>query len=181
MQDVPFRPQLGEPHHHAYLVDDIAATVDRLAHEVGAGPFFLVENVPLEDVVSGDEPAEFAHHSAFGTWGGGAIELIQPLRIAPARLAEGFSMPRPGLHHVAYVIPADEVAALRRALDERGVSQLLSSRLGEVDSTLHDATASLGHLLEIHAETQVMRDFFAMVADAAREWDGTEPLRALEA
>jgi hypothetical protein len=45
-------------------------------HPFGAGPFFLVENVPLENVLSRGEPAEFAHHSAFGYCGGGAIELM---------------------------------------------------------------------------------------------------------
>jgi hypothetical protein len=43
-----FRPQLGEPHHCAYVVDDIEATVSRLVDQLGAGPFFLIENVPLE-------------------------------------------------------------------------------------------------------------------------------------
>ena len=33
-----FRPQLGDPHHHAYVVDDIEATVGRLAKQLGAGP-----------------------------------------------------------------------------------------------------------------------------------------------
>jgi hypothetical protein len=43
-----FRPQLGEPHHYAYLVEDIEAIVNRLVGQLGAGPFFLVEGVPLE-------------------------------------------------------------------------------------------------------------------------------------
>ena len=46
-----FRPQLGEPHHFAYLVEDIEATVNRLVDQLGAGPFFLVERVPLENVL----------------------------------------------------------------------------------------------------------------------------------
>jgi hypothetical protein len=32
-----FRPQLGEPHHYAYVVDDIEATVSRLVDQLGAG------------------------------------------------------------------------------------------------------------------------------------------------
>ena len=35
-----FRPQFGEPHHLAYVVEDIEATVDRLVEQLGAGPFF---------------------------------------------------------------------------------------------------------------------------------------------
>jgi methylmalonyl-CoA/ethylmalonyl-CoA epimerase len=178
---VPVRPQLGEPHHHAYVVDDIAATVTRLVDQLGAGPFFLVENVPLENVLSRGEPAEFVHNSAFGSSGGGAIELIQTISLAPERVERRFAAPRPRIHHVGYVVAPTEVADLRISLDERGVPQYLSSQLGEVDATLHDASAALGHDIEIHVDCQGLRDFFGMVKSAAEGWDGSEPLRRVEA
>ena len=130
-----FRPQLGEPHHCAYVVDDIEATVSRLVDQLGAGPFFLIENVPLENVRSRGEPAEFVHNSAFGYCGGGAIELMQVLRLAPERVQNGFSGPRPRIHHVAYVLPPTEVADVRGSLDDRGLTEYLSSQFGEVETT----------------------------------------------
>jgi hypothetical protein len=83
-----FRPQLGEPHHCAYVVEDIEATVNRLVDQLGAGPFFLIENVPLENVLSRDEPAEFVHNSAFGYCGDGAVELIEAVSLAPERVEQ---------------------------------------------------------------------------------------------
>jgi methylmalonyl-CoA/ethylmalonyl-CoA epimerase len=174
------RPQLGEPHHCAYVVEDIEATVKRLAGQLGAGPFFLVENVPLENVLSRGEPAEFAHSSAFGFCGGGAIELIEAVSVAPERVERGFSGPRPRIHHVGYAVPPTEVADLRSSLDERGLTEYLSSRLGEVDMTLHDASAALGHDVEILADNAGLRDFFEMVRGASKSWDGSEPLRPVE-
>lgn len=173
----PLRPQLGDPHHFAYVVDDIAATVEQLAKQLGAGPFFVVEDVPLENVPSRDEPAEFAHNSAFGFGGGPAIELIQPARLAPDRVEERFAGPRPRIHHVGYVVPAEFVADLRGELEERNLSEYLSSQLGDLDTTLHDASALLGHDLEIHVDTGALHEFFGMVRDAAEDWDGSEPLR----
>ena len=175
-----FRPQLGEPHHYAYLVDEIAATVNRLVDQLCAGPFFLIEGVPLENVLSRGEPAEFAHNSAFGSCGGGAIELIEAVSLAPKRVEERFAGPRPRVHHVAYAVPATEVADLRSSLDERGLPQYLSSQLGEVDTTLHDASAALGHDIEIHVDSEGLREFFGMVRGAAEGWDGSEPLRPVE-
>jgi methylmalonyl-CoA/ethylmalonyl-CoA epimerase len=175
-----FRSQLGEPHHYAYVVEDIEATVNRLAGQLGAGPFFLVENVPLENVRSRDEPAEFVHNSAFGYCGGGAIELIQTVTLAPERVVSGFSAPWPRVQHVAYVVPPAAVADLRGSLDERGLTQYLSSQLGEVETTLHDASAVLGHDIEIHGDNQGLRNFFGMVRDGADHWDGSEPLRPVE-
>ena len=175
-----FRPQLGEPHHHAYVVDDIEATVNRLVDQLGAGPFFLIESVPVENVLSRGEPAEFVHNSAFGYYGGGAIELIEALSLAPERVEERFSGPRPRVHHVAYVVPPTEVADLRTSLDERGLPQYLSSQLGEVDTTLHDASAALGHDIEIHVENDGLRGFFEMVKGGAEGWDGSDRLRPVE-
>ena len=52
---------------------------------------------------------------------------------------------------------------MRSSLDERGLSQYLSSQLGEVETTLHDASAALGHDIEIHVDNDGLRDFFGMV------------------
>jgi hypothetical protein len=161
-----FRAQLGEPHHYAYVVDDIEATVHRLVDQLGAGPFFLIDNVPLQDVLSRGEPAKFVHNSAFGSCDASAIELIEVISLAPERVARGFSGGRPRMQHVGYVIPATEVAHVRRSLDERGLTQYLSSQLGEVQTTLHDASATLGHDIEIHVDNQGLHDFFSMVAPA---------------
>ena len=175
-----FRPQLGEPHHYAYVVEDIEATVNRLVDQLGAGPFFLIENVPLEAVLSRGEPAEFVHNSAFGYCGAGAIELMEPLSLAPERVEKGFSAPRPRIHHVAYAVPPTEVADLRMSLDARGLAEYMSSRLGGVETTLHDASAVLGHDIEIHVDGEGLRDFFEMVRGGAEGWDGSEPLRPVE-
>ena len=128
-----FRPQLGEPHHYAYVVEDIEATVNRLVRQLGAGPFFVIESVTLENLLSRGEPAEFVHNSAFGYCGGGAIELIEVISLAPERVQEGFSGPRPAIHHVAYAVPRTKVTELRSSLDQRGLPQYLSAQVGEVD------------------------------------------------
>jgi hypothetical protein len=172
-----FRPQLGEPHHYAYAVDDIEATVGRLVDQLGAGPFFLVENVPLENTLSRGEAARFVHNSAFGYCSGGPIELMEIIDAAPERVERGFSGPRPAIHHVAYVVSPNEVGRLRSTLDQRGLPEYLSAQLGELDITFHDASASLGHDIEIHADNQGLREFFEMVAGGVEGWDGSEPLR----
>lgn len=172
-----FRPQLGEPHHHAYVVEDIEATVKRLVEQLGAGPFFLVENVPLENVLSRGEPADLIHNSAFGCCGGGAIELMEIISSAPGRVEERFSAPRPGIHHVAYVVAPAEAPEVRKSLDQSGLPEYLSAELGETHNTFHDASASLGHDIEIHDDVPGLRDFFGMVKGAAEVWDGSEPLR----
>ena len=77
-------------------------------------------------------------------------------------------------------MPSTAVADLRSSLDERGLTEYLSSQLGEVETTLHDASAALGHDIEIHVDSEGLRDFFEMVSAGAEGWDGSEPLRSVE-
>lgn len=56
----------------------------------------------------------------------------------------------------------------------------MSSEFGGVETTLHDASATLGHDIEIHADNEGLRNFFGMVRGAAEGWDGSEQLRPVE-
>lgn len=171
------RPRLGQPHHTGYVVDSIEATVDRLVRQLGAGPFFLVEDVPLENARSGGEPAELVHDSAFGFCDGAAIELLEIKRAAPQRVEARWAGPRPRIHHVAYVVPGPTVAGLRDSLEQGGLPEYLSAQLGELEMSFHDASATLGHDLEIHVDNPGLRGFFELVGASAEGWDGAEPLR----
>ena len=69
---------------------------------------------------------------------------------------------------------------MRSSLEERGLPQYLSAQLGELDVTFHDASATLGPDIEIHVDSEALRDFFEMVSGGAKDRDGSEPLRPVE-
>jgi methylmalonyl-CoA/ethylmalonyl-CoA epimerase len=174
-----FDPGLGRPHHSGYVVESIEATVERLVEQFGAGPFLLVENVPLEAVTSRGEPAQFKHDSAFGSCGGYPIELLQVARAAPERVETRLSGPLPRIHHVGYALAQAAAEEVRNRFEESGLESYLSSRLNGEYTTVHDASATLGHDIEILVDAPAFRDFFGMVLGAAEGWDGSEPLRPL--
>jgi hypothetical protein len=60
------------------------------------------------------------------------------------------------------------------------VTSATSAQLGEAEMTLHDASAALGHDIEIHVDSKGLRAFFEMVRVSAESWDGSEPLRPVE-
>lgn len=136
--------------------------------------------MPLENVRSAGESAEFRHNSAFGRLGGSVVELIEAISLAPERVAQGFAAPRPRIHHVAHVLAEDEVDGVRETLDGTGFTEYLRSEFGGVETTVPDARATLGHDLEIHVDNDGLRGFFEMVGSAAEGWDGAEPLRRLD-
>ena len=169
---------LPEIHHYAYIVGELEAAARRLHAQFGAGPFFYIEPVPVTDVTSRGEPAEYLHSVAFGMCNRVPVELMQIDRITPEHAQRRFSgndLPR--LQHVAYVVPETDVDAIRAELEGRGLPEYLRSRLGELDTTLHDAGATFGHDLELHADNDALRGFFGLVRQAADGWDGTDLMR----
>jgi Glyoxalase/Bleomycin resistance protein/Dioxygenase superfamily len=171
-------PGLGPVHHRAYLVESIEDTVARLVEQFGAGPFFVLENVPLENVTSRGELAEFSHNSAFGHLGGDPIELMETNQLSPARVAKRFSGSRPRLHHIAWAVPPSSVEQVREALETHGAPAYLRGSLDDIDLSFHDGSASLGHDVEIHADVETLRGFFRTFREAAENWDGSDPIRS---
>lgn len=170
---------LGPIHHLAYVVEEIEPAARRLHEQFGAGPFFFLDEVPVRDVSSRGAPAEFLHASAFGICNEVPVELMAIASIAPARAAERFAATAaPRFHHVAYAVPPAELATIRAGLESSGLPEYLHARFGEdVDFTYHDGSTSLGHDLELHADSDGLRGFFAMFEAAAENWDGTDLLR----
>jgi hypothetical protein len=172
-----FHRQLGEVHHYGYVVDSIEATVARLVEQLGAGPFFAVDGVPVENVTSRGEPATFVHNSAFGYVGGNAVEFMEIGDTSPERAGAGFAGARPYLHHLGWVIAPDRVEGVRKELDDRGMPEYLHAHMHAIDFTYHDGSATLGHDIEIHADVEDLHGFFARFKEAAEGWDGTDPIR----
>ena len=169
---------LPQIHHYAYLVDQLDAAARRMHAQFGAGPFFYLEQVPVTDVTSRGEPAEYLHGAAFGMCNRVPVELMQITRIRPEHAERRFTSSHvPRLQHVAYVVPKADVDATRAELDARGLPEYLRSRLGELDTTLHNAGATLGYDLELHADNDALRAFFALLRQAAADWDGTDLMR----
>lgn len=171
----------GGPVQLAYGVDDVRSAARRWAVEFGAGPFFLRHNIEVSDVsIAGSvaglvEPAAggssggFDHSSAYGQWGSLMVELIA--------VHDPPSLASSGLHHLAYFVESFESAA--RQLEERGWPQVMVATAGQTRFAFHDARSELGHLIEIYEGSVPLRKFYAMVADAAKGWDGADPVRTL--
>jgi Glyoxalase/Bleomycin resistance protein/Dioxygenase superfamily len=172
-------PDLGKIHHLAYVVDEIEAAANRLNEQFGAGPFFFLEQVPVTDVTSRGEPGEFVHASAFGICNEIPVELMVIAKMAPERAAARFAgATAPRFHHIAYAVPPADLDAHRANLEAAGLPEYLHAHFGEdVDFTYHDASASLGHDIELHADSDGLRGFFAMFEGAAEGWDGSDLLR----
>ena len=167
---------LGAPVQIAYVVPDAESAAHRWAREFGAGPFFLRRHIPLASVTYRGTPATFDHTSAYGQWGAVMVELVQDHGIGPSVVRERFAPDESGLHHLAYFV--DDLDATTVALEGSGHPLACAAAPSRgVRFHFMDATADLGHYLELYERNEHLGAFYDRVAAAARGWDGGEPVR----
>jgi hypothetical protein len=171
-------PKVGPFVQLAYFVADAEAAARRWAREFGAGPFFLMEHIPLENAIHRGTPAALDHTSAYGQLGSVMIELIQQHGEYPSVFRDMYAPGDYGLHHMArFARDFDAELARLRGLGY-ATAMTASTALGS-RFAFADATAEFGHMLEVYEDEPGMRGFYAMIANVSQGWDGTDPVRSL--
>lgn len=155
----------------AYAVDDVIAAAEAWV-ERGAGPFFVRRHIEVSASRMHGEPAAFDHSSAYGQFGDVMVELLCEHHPVTERVG-----PTTGVHHMAFFV--DDVPTAQAVLVDHGWPEALYAEAGTTAFALHDATAELGHLVEIYAESDALRSFYAMVSQASADWEGSDPVRVL--
>ena len=162
----------------AYFVPDIREAA--LAHHrlYGSGPFFVAEHIPLPLVHYRGREAELDHSSAYGQWGSVMVEFVQQNDTGPSAFRDLYPADsgRWGFHHVAHIV--EDFDAARQQFTEAGFPEALYAEMSDgFPFVMHDASASLGHFIEIYPAESRLLAFYDMVADAAADYNGKEPLR----
>ena len=170
---------LGKPVQIAYAVRDVRAAAAAWAARDGAGPFFVLDHIAVEHVRYRGASATFDHSSAYGQWGDVMVELVQDHTVGPSAVRDVVGDRGEGLHHLAFMV--DDLAATQAALAARGWPEAMYAEVGGSGTAFvfHDATAELGHMIELYVGTDRLRAFYAMVAGAASGWSGDDPVRSL--
>lgn len=160
----------------AYIVPD----AEQAAHQWlarGAGPFFRKRYITGEEVTYRGQPATLDHISLFGQFGSMMLELIQPLGERNSVYRDHSGEGDHGLHHFARICP-DLQAAVAEA-EAQGYPMVCPSGTAQTPVAFVDARHELGHMIELCQDTPSLRFLYRFVAEAARDWDGSDPVREL--
>jgi catechol 2,3-dioxygenase-like lactoylglutathione lyase family enzyme len=169
---------LGEIMQLAFVPADFDAALDYWTRVIGAGPFFALDHVKLEDLKYYGAPADVDFSMALGYWGDMQIELIRQHNDAPSIYKAWRDEGREGLHHVCILV--DDIALARAACAEAGAVVAQEGKVTGGGEVIYvDTGGGPGTLVEILQPGPGSRGFFSMMRDAARGWDGSEPLRRL--
>lgn len=161
----------------AYFVEDVEQAALRHSRLFGSGPFFLVENIQLAVCQYRGQPGRLDHSSAYGQWGELMIEFCQQNNPEPSVFLE-----HPGgtdsVHHVAIM-----VEDLPTALEEYARSGHETALYAEITAgqayAMVDCLSSLGHFVELYEPSEMLTGFYALVRDAAQDWNGEQVIRRL--
>lgn len=144
---------------------------------VGAGPFFEMPHVQLEDVKFRGQPSPIDFSMALGYMGDIQIELIRQHNDAASIYAEWRAEGHEGVQHMCVLV--DDIAEARRRVSAQGGTVLQEATLpGGAGAVIYvDTGGGPGTIMEYLQIGDAGRAGFAMMRDAHRGWDGSDPIR----
>ncbi len=170
--------RFGPIRQNGYVVRDIEAALKHWTEVLGVGPFFYFERVPIEDFRYRGEPSPLEVSIALANSGDLQVELIQQRNDAPSMYRDFLAAGHEGLQHVAFW-PEDLDAALADAA-AAGFAVGQSGEIGERGRFVYLAPEHHpGTVMELSEVSGPKGRFFAHIAEVARGWDGSEPVRPI--
>jgi hypothetical protein len=168
----------GEVRQNGYVVRDIEAAMRHWTEVLGVGPFFYIENPPIEDFRYRGEPSPLEVSIALANSGSLQIELIQRRNDASSMYRDFIEAGHLGLQHIAYWTETMDVELER--LEKAGFEIGQSGRIGEKGRFVYyDTAAHPGTVIELSEIDGPKGRFFEQVREASRTWDGSEPIRRI--
>jgi hypothetical protein len=163
---------------NGYVVRDIERAVRHWTQVIGVGPFFLLEHIPFESLLFHGRPSPVDMSVAITYWGEMQIELIVQHNDAPSIYSEFAAAKGEGLQHVG--VFTDDLAAHLERLRALGVEPVQWGHTATGFNFAYVSTdAHPGAMIELVERGEPVAKFFGMIREAARGWDGREPLRRL--
>ena len=160
--------------HIGYTVANLEQAIEGWTRTYGAGPFYVLSEMPFDELEFMGEPFEWNHVAAYGNCGPIGVEL------------QTFEFPTPipelekrlgGPHHLNHICYlSDDTTAESARLEALGYPMFLYGRMGDDRFYWHDVP-HLGHSIELHATVPAITGFIQCADRMARSWDGSDPIR----
>ncbi len=161
----------------AYVVRDMDSALKYWIDVLKTGPFFLIEHCALEDQVYRGNPANADVTIALANSGDLQIELIYCEDDSPSVYKEFLDAGREGVHHFG-MMPVNYQETCEE-YKRRGHEAAFECKVGGSPLTYFDTVDSIGHFIELWDNSDTFKEMFLMVEDAAKGWDGNDPIRPL--
>jgi methylmalonyl-CoA/ethylmalonyl-CoA epimerase len=161
----------------AWVVRNLEESVSSWRRVSGVGPWTMFRNVAMAGQLDG-KPTTVRMHVALGYQADMEIELIEDLGAGPSPYCSPAGEPLVGMHHVAWF--SDDVRAAVARATQRAM-QLKFEAANEVTRVAYVSDPSEPKLLfEFIEMNAVMRAGYEARLEAARTWNGQDPLQVID-
>lgn len=160
-----------------YVVDDIDAAIERWMKVTGIGPFYIMRDCAPENVIHRGRPGELLMDIAFCQAGPVQVELIQPRSAGPNVYRDSVPAGTDAYHHQAYF--TDDMDAEFARFAAMGVEVGYQATFGPMRYAYFDTRQFIGCMTEVMEHDANVEGMFQMIADAAVDWRGSDPVRLL--
>lgn len=162
---------------NGYVVRDIEAAMRHWSQVLGVGPWFYVPRLPMQDALYRGIRTSVELSIALANSGDLQLELIQQRNDAPSPFRDFIDAGHEGLQHLAF--GTDDLASDLQGLARDGYSVIYQCEVSGRGPLAYLATESHpGTMVELVQMTPGRRSVYERVAQAARDWNGEDPIRA---
>ncbi|MEJ7926733.1 VOC family protein [Sphingobium sp. AN641] len=161
----------------AYVVDDLDAAIERWRSLIDTGPFFVFRDSSPEIFKYRGQQSEVRLDIAIGQVGPVQVEFVQPKMAGPNIWRDGVAAGAQGFHHQCYV--TDDLQAEIARYAQMGVELGVEAQAGPIAFAYFDTRHLIGSMTEVVQRCEAFDGLCKMIADAAVDWDGSDPVRVL--
>ena len=161
-----------------WVVPDLHAAVNHWVKTAGVGPFFFFEKVEFDNPVYRGKPTEnIPITAAMAQAGDVQIELVCQHDDRPSIWRDVVPAGKAGLHHMA--LYCSDFDAELAAYEKAGSVVAFSGLMMGAKTCWIDTVDELGFMVELITANPIADAVFGQFRDAAKNWDGKNPLRTL--
>ncbi|WP_448638480.1 VOC family protein [Geodermatophilus sp. URMC 63] len=164
-------------HQVAWVVDDLESAMQQWLTTTSVGPFYVISHSQLENLRYRGKPAELDMSAALGQIGPMQIELIQQHNDGPSVYRDSVPAGQSAMHHIGGL--TDDFDAEMKRYRDAGVEAACEASFGDLRIAYLDTRSTIGCMTELIERLSSSEGMISMVADAHRDWDGSDPIRYL--
>jgi hypothetical protein len=156
---------------NAYVVDNLEEAMQRWTDIYGIGPWVILPHVIGQNLTYRGAPADLDFSAAFVQTGEINIELIEQHTDGPSAFRDMFAKGEEGFHHVAII--SEDYEGDKARFEAAGCPVATEFSSGP-DSGIAfiDTRDKLGHMVELYQNEAAINGLYAIIRQAAENWDG---------
>jgi methylmalonyl-CoA/ethylmalonyl-CoA epimerase len=166
---------LGPVMQLAFVPRDLDAALGFWTKTMGVGPFFHFSHISYNRATFMGAPTSIDFSVHIAQWGDVQIELVSQHCDSPSVYRRFLDAGHDGLHHMCISVP--DIAVARAACAAAGAPIHFEVFLDGAEAFYADPGGGPGTLVEVVQPGPALSAAFATIAEAGRNWDGSNPVR----